>query len=403
MSNFDVIYYSLLVLFSMLVGVFGYNRNIGSLYAFCISIFLTPVIGFIITLWTNNYRVKPPSSSTFVRVVGLLLVFSGMLIASVSLYFLNQYSNSEIVNTDPSFIYIKLGAGLFFLGLFNIENGKGQSFASIASKEIQQSDFLDIKEETEAGTIQPVPNIQYRDNDKKADKSKIGWKGNKILALSITLAICSYFIIDHFDFFNSSVMVIENLDSWRNKQILTKDEKSLSYISQMLNGNTQTISVKGVPKANNGDWSFSIPNNWKVYYGDQPHVIFKMGDTSNPNVDIVISGNNLNYDFKDEDINDFFSSNELVQEIVRSRGISLFENKILINGMPGYMAETAYTHSQFDQELKIRTLTYFFIDNKSLFNLSCSVVTDDVEDNLSLKMKENIEFFRMVAGSVSFE
>ena len=70
--------------------------------------------------------------------------------------------------------------------------------------------------------------------------------------------------------------------------------------------------------------------------------------------------------------------------------------------MPGYMAETAFTHSQFDQELKIRSLTYFFIDNKSLFNLSCSVVTDDVDDHLSLKMKENIEFFRMVAGSVSF-
>ena len=54
----DVSALFIIVLFSLLVGLLGRNREIGFGWSFVLSLFLSPVIGFIITLFSKRKDVE---------------------------------------------------------------------------------------------------------------------------------------------------------------------------------------------------------------------------------------------------------------------------------------------------------------------------------------------------------
>lgn len=401
MTSADSLLYLVIGVFSVLIGALGFKRNIGSIYAFLLSVTLTPLVGLVITLCTNKYSVRPPKISKAIKLTGIVLIIIGLIIAIMATMILKESSeNYEYYDKGPMSTMIKTGLGLFLLGLFNVENGKGKTFANISENEKKTEETGVFKNFGQTEPSIQVENKKIVINTLQKQFSKkihLGHSGITIVLLLALILLGTYIYHMNRTFENHIIQESEAADE---VEIKGKNEFAQQYLQQVLNNETQTFRAKGQLKAYNGDWQFKIPNSFNIYEGDQPHVLIKMGNINNPYVAMAVGGHNLNYDFIEEDVEDFFSNSTIMSEFISGKGISIEEKRITIDGKPGYMAETEYRYSHIDKKIKIRSLTFFFINNKCLFNLTCSVTTDDMSENLSFKMNEYREFFKIVAGTI---
>lgn len=134
--------YIVIGVFSFIIGALGNKRNIGSIYAFLLSVTLTPFVGLVITLCTNKYSVKLPKKSKAIKVTGIVLMMVGMIIAITATMILKESSeNYEYYDKGPMYTLINFGTGIFLLGLFNFENGRGKTFAKIPENEEDQGEL----------------------------------------------------------------------------------------------------------------------------------------------------------------------------------------------------------------------------------------------------------------------
>jgi hypothetical protein len=128
MTNDTLFKYTLIFGLSLLIAFFlGKNRNIGFLYSFMISILLTPIIGLFITLFSSKYKgVKPKQSNSF-EIIGVLIIFFGILIFFISL---SNYLSMDYYNEmEPFSTMMFFGSGLSVLGMYLMNKGQGKSFA----------------------------------------------------------------------------------------------------------------------------------------------------------------------------------------------------------------------------------------------------------------------------------
>ncbi len=103
--KFFTIIYILWFLFALLVGIFGDKRKIGIGWAFFWAIVLSPLIGFIIVLVSDNNKKIVRAKYKEHRELGEKAEFKGQLIEAVdhymdSLYHLkNDYKNRKLNNS----------------------------------------------------------------------------------------------------------------------------------------------------------------------------------------------------------------------------------------------------------------------------------------------------------------
>lgn len=121
------------LLFAFLIAHFlGRKRQIGFGWSFFFCIFLSPIIGFIVTMLSRKYYEDDPTPSQGKKVAGwiLIVLFSlsgiGGLIGAAS----GQASDSAI---NAFFMAI----GFIGLGFYLIELGKGKNFNTEALTKVE--------------------------------------------------------------------------------------------------------------------------------------------------------------------------------------------------------------------------------------------------------------------------
>ena len=113
----DVIYGAIYILFCILVSALGWNKNIGFMFSFLLSLFLSPLVGLIVTL-TSQHKSIPPQKSKVKKWIGLTLVIMGTAVA-INLFMVSKsyvhYQYQDEVNVSQFFVafgVITLGAYL---------------------------------------------------------------------------------------------------------------------------------------------------------------------------------------------------------------------------------------------------------------------------------------------------
>lgn len=204
----------------------------------------------------------------------------------------------------------------------------------------------------------------------------------------------------------SSNKSIEEMDSQRNTTQNSQFYLEVDdFIKEMLDGKTQTFSVKDNPKAYGADWQLKVPNSWNILMGEKPNVIIKMGTKdNNPDVNMAIGAHKLpvpdGHVLTKNEIKDLFGDRSLISDLVNEKGKFVSGENIVIDGHNGYMAEVESTFKNIDNEIKMRSLNFFFIVDNVLFNLICNVSSSDLNDDLSIKMNLYKSFFKIVANSI---
>lgn len=129
--------YAILFTLAFLIAFFiGRKKNIGGGYSFFLSIFLSPIVGLIITVASSRYDADRIVESKSRRIIGILLAIFGVFIFLLS--FGNYHVMAEYHDASTSEgleMIMSLGCGLFTLGLYQYNRGLGKTFVENIYKE----------------------------------------------------------------------------------------------------------------------------------------------------------------------------------------------------------------------------------------------------------------------------
>ncbi|MBK8622056.1 MAG: hypothetical protein IPN79_09885 [Saprospiraceae bacterium] len=275
----------------------------------------------------------------------------------------------------------------------NIEN------SSINNKEKISDDMVNIVIPPKSIVINP-PSEEHvsRNISKPHDLYSL----KKILFIFFTVCGVGFAIFLWYSTLHDNEVIIEEGETTMDTIIYKKVE---DYIYEMNSGQTKIFSVKDHPKAHGADWQMKIPTSWNILQGERSHVIIKLGTNDfNPHVNMAISSHKLPLHngqiLTPSDIEDFFGDNYFFSNIVHDRGNFVSGKKIVVDGLPGYMAEIESMYKNIDNEIKMKSLNFFFIVDNVLFNLICNVSTADLKEDLSIKMSQHKDFFKIVANTI---
>lgn len=125
-----ILVYSIFFILSFFVSILGVRRNIGVKYSFAISIFLSPFIGLLLTLFSSKYdpteKGKDKSklySGFFILTIGVILI----IISIISIFI--RKIDPITYEGDVMISGLSTGCGVFTSGLYLINRGKGITFA----------------------------------------------------------------------------------------------------------------------------------------------------------------------------------------------------------------------------------------------------------------------------------
>jgi len=127
----------------------GRKRQIGFGWSLFFCFFLSPLIGFIITMLSRKYYKENPEPSKLKRVIGWILIifFSFGLLGTYDNYTHNQNNDNYIYNQNRynhkgiSINDISFSIGFIGLGFYLIGLGKGRSFNSKELVEVNDKDL----------------------------------------------------------------------------------------------------------------------------------------------------------------------------------------------------------------------------------------------------------------------
>ncbi len=129
--------YAIFFTLAFLIAFFiGRKKNIGGGYSFFLSIFLSPIIGFIITVASSRYDAKKLVESKTRKIIGILLLIFGVFTFFLS--FGNYHVMAQYLDKSTSEgleMIMSLGCGLFTLGLYQYNRGLGKTFVENTYKE----------------------------------------------------------------------------------------------------------------------------------------------------------------------------------------------------------------------------------------------------------------------------
>lgn len=184
MELVNVLMFILRIIFSYLISTYiGRKRNIGAEYSFWISLFLTPIVGIIITLCSSKFKGELPKRNVIIENIGIVIFLLGALVLLMTLGAL--LSNNSYL--EPKFLYsmMFLGSGIFTLGLYIRQKGLGKSFADeyvlLSNKPLETNVNGNTLDYPEIVNFSISPMVV-----KSGDKITISWDVRKAIKVSIS-------------------------------------------------------------------------------------------------------------------------------------------------------------------------------------------------------------------------
>ncbi len=184
MELISAIMFILRIIFSYMISTYlGRMRNIGAAYSFWISLFLTPIVGIIITLCSSKFKGELPKRKLIFENIGIVIFLIGGLVLLMTLGAL--LSNNSYL--EPKFLYSMMffGSGIFTLGLYVRQKGLGKSFAD----EYLLLSYKPLKTYVIGNTLDYPEIINFSISPlviKSGDKISISWDVRKAIKVSIS-------------------------------------------------------------------------------------------------------------------------------------------------------------------------------------------------------------------------
>ena len=126
------------IIFSFLIAEFlGKKRQISFGWSFFFCLFLSPLIGFFITIGSNHINKTRPKPSQTQRIAGILILLVSLFGGATQL--------SSIFNEDnggENIRYFLFSIGFSGLGYYLYELGKGKTFNDKAKKKPELSNEI---------------------------------------------------------------------------------------------------------------------------------------------------------------------------------------------------------------------------------------------------------------------
>lgn len=171
---------------------------------------------------------------------------------------------------------------------------------------------------------------------------------------------------------------------------------------EFISGFTKIFRTNGHPKSKSTDWQIRIPMSWKAEEADRPNIIQKfISDYGSGNQSIMLVVKELpkNYKLTSAEINLFFSENE-IKGMVPEGGKFISFTKIRLDNNIGGMLEFEQISKNFESNVKIRMLSFMFLNRNKLYSLQCTVGSQKIDIDLSLDMKKFLPLYKLVANTI---
>jgi len=153
--------YAIFFTLAFLIAFFiGSKKNIGIGYSFFLSIFLSPIIGLIITAASSRYDADKLVESKSRKIIGILLSIFGVSIFLLS--FGNYHVMAQYHDTSTSEgleMIMSLGCGLFTLGLYQYNRGLGKTYVENVYKETIHKENINPAINKPSNIMQPKISI----------------------------------------------------------------------------------------------------------------------------------------------------------------------------------------------------------------------------------------------------
>jgi tetratricopeptide (TPR) repeat protein len=179
---------------------------------------------------------------------------------------------------------------------------------------------------------------------------------------------------------------------------------------EFTSGFTNKYSTKDHSKSKNAEWQLKVPKSWIAKEGDGPNIIQKFvnecGNGFNmisiltqdlPTEELV---NNLNpKEIEEFYINDFFTEKN-IKEFLPDNATFLSFKPMKIANCPGGLLIYELISERLGNKLKMRNYQFIFQNSSYLHFLNCSIGTDSISEDLSVKEKLIFPLYQMVANSI---
>ena len=177
-----------------------------------------------------------------------------------------------------------------------------------------------------------------------------------------------------------------------------------SPAKEMLRGFKSTFRTKGHPKAKGADFQIEYPRSWRIKEGKRPNVIKLFTSKNGRGLESILlmvkdiplpSG----YEITDQELDDFFSPQEL--KLMIPNGASFISAQpIILDNQKGGMMVFDQTLQRIDQKVSFRNLQFITIFKNKMIFIQCMVATKkNNQTDLNKQFRRLEPLFKLVANS----
>ncbi len=173
---------------------------------------------------------------------------------------------------------------------------------------------------------------------------------------------------------------------------------------EFIGGFTQTFKTKSHAKSKNTDWQIKVPLSWKATEASRPNIIQNFSsDFFEGKRMISLAVKNLELKkgetFSEKEINEYFSENNAKNMIGSGSSLVSFV-KMTFDGNKGCMLIYEDILERLDSKIKSQAVMFSFIYKANYYNVTCAVITLNLEEDLNIEMKKYLPLFKLVANSI---
>lgn len=208
-----------------------------------------------------------------------------------------------------------------------------------------------------------------------------------------------------------AIASIEEINNRATGQIPSPTLETLLYFkyldkpeNEFTDGYTQLFKTKGHIKSKGTDWQIKVPLSWKAQEGERPNIIQKFisdyGD-GKQSISLIVKDLNLpkGYIPTKKDLSEMFTEKGM-KEMVDEDSKFISSTKMTFDSNIGGMLEIEKVISRLDLKAKIRMARFIFINNGKMYFLNGTIITDNLNEDLSIQMKKILPLYKLVANSI---